>query len=109
MTNLHLFIIFVFIFQLVRLASPPGETGMLVVDSVVSELFSHYLISFFFFLQLILTAMPAVISIVSYVGIIRIQPHPDCLIQVPGGPAHKHLEPGDVLIRLNGEVVFSYS
>lgn len=23
---------------------------------------------------------------------------------VPGGPAHKHLEPGDVLIRLNGEV-----
>ncbi|KAG6390105.1 hypothetical protein SASPL_151587 [Salvia splendens] len=43
--------------QLVRLASPAGETGMLVVDSVV-----------------------------------------------PGGPAHKHLEPGDVLIRLNGEV-----
>ncbi|XP_042032900.1 protease Do-like 7 [Salvia splendens] len=43
--------------QLVRLASPTGETGMLVVDSVV-----------------------------------------------PGGPAHKHLEPGDVLIRLNGEV-----
>ncbi|KAG6410145.1 hypothetical protein SASPL_128195 [Salvia splendens] len=43
--------------QLVLLASPPGETGMLVVDSVV-----------------------------------------------PGGPAHKHLEPGDVLIRLNEEV-----
>ncbi|KAK4410130.1 Protease Do-like 7 [Sesamum angolense] len=42
--------------QLVRHASPPGETGMLVVDSVV-----------------------------------------------PDGPAHKHLEPGDVLIRLNGE------
>ncbi|KAL0283850.1 UNVERIFIED_CONTAM: Protease Do-like 7 [Sesamum angustifolium] len=43
--------------QIVRHASPPGETGMLVVDSVV-----------------------------------------------PGGPAHKHLEPGDVLVRLNGEV-----
>ncbi|XP_075494196.1 LOW QUALITY PROTEIN: protease Do-like 7 [Primulina tabacum] len=43
--------------QLVRHASPPGETGMLVVDSVV-----------------------------------------------PDGPAHKHLEPGDVLVRLNGEV-----
>lgn len=25
-------------------------------------------------------------------------------LQVPGGPAHKHLEPGDVLIRINGEV-----
>lgn len=23
---------------------------------------------------------------------------------VPGGPAHKHLEPGDVLVRMNGEV-----
>eukprot|EP01018_Ginkgo_biloba_P021651 Gb_35730 [translate_table: standard] len=44
--------------QTVRQASPPGETGMLVVDSVV-----------------------------------------------PGGPAHKHLEPGDVLVRVNGEVL----
>lgn len=26
------------------------------------------------------------------------------LLQVPGGPAHNHLEPGDVLIRMNGEV-----
>ena len=26
------------------------------------------------------------------------------LFQVPGGPAHKSLEPGDVLIRMNGEV-----
>lgn len=26
------------------------------------------------------------------------------LLQVPGGPAHNHLEPGDVLICLNGEV-----
>ncbi|KAL2246991.1 protease Do-like 7 isoform X1 [Sesamum indicum] len=47
--------------QLVRHASPPGETGMLVVDSVV-----------------------------------------------PDGPAHKHLEPGDVLIRLNGEVTTQF-
>jgi len=23
---------------------------------------------------------------------------------VPGGPAYKHLEPGDVLVRVNGEV-----
>ncbi|KAK4772827.1 hypothetical protein SAY87_027846 [Trapa incisa] len=47
--------------QIVRQASPPGETGMLVVDSVV-----------------------------------------------PGGPAHKHLEPGDVLVRTNGEVVTQF-
>ncbi|CAK9150637.1 unnamed protein product [Ilex paraguariensis] len=47
--------------ELVRHASPPGETGMLVVDSVV-----------------------------------------------PGGPAHKHLEPGDVLVRLNGEVTTQF-
>jgi hypothetical protein len=26
---------------------------------------------------------------------------------VPGGPAHKHLEPGDVLVRVNGEVSFA--
>lgn len=25
-------------------------------------------------------------------------------LQVPGGPAHKHLETGDVLVRVNGEV-----
>ncbi|KAL6956807.1 Protease Do-like 7, partial [Sarracenia purpurea var. burkii] len=42
--------------QMVRHASPSGETGMLVVDSVV-----------------------------------------------PGGPAHNLLEPGDVLVRINGE------
>lgn len=47
--------------QMVRHASPPGETGMLVVDSVV-----------------------------------------------PGGPAHKHLEPGDILIRINGEVITQF-
>ncbi|XP_062150732.1 protease Do-like 7 [Alnus glutinosa] len=47
--------------QVVRHASPPGETGMLVVDSVV-----------------------------------------------PGGPAHKHLEPGDVLVRVNGEVITQF-
>ncbi|GMH04350.1 hypothetical protein Nepgr_006189 [Nepenthes gracilis] len=44
--------------MMVRCASPAGETGMLVVDSVV-----------------------------------------------PGGPAHKHLETGDVLVRVNHEVM----
>lgn len=47
--------------QMVRLVSPPGETGMLVVDSVVPE-----------------------------------------------GPAHKHLEPGDVLVCINEEVVTQF-
>ena len=47
--------------QMVRLVSPAGETGMLVVDSVVPE-----------------------------------------------GPAHKHLEPGDVLVHINGEVVTQF-
>ncbi|KAL6912240.1 hypothetical protein ACP4OV_001045 [Aristida adscensionis] len=47
--------------QIVRAVSPAGETGMLVVDSVVPE-----------------------------------------------GPAHKHLEPGDVLVRINGEVVTQF-
>ncbi|KAG9130911.1 hypothetical protein Leryth_006685 [Lithospermum erythrorhizon] len=47
--------------QLVRDASPPGETGMLVVDSVV-----------------------------------------------PGGPAYSHLEPGDVLVHINGEVITQF-
>lgn len=47
--------------QMVRQASPIGETGMLVVESVV-----------------------------------------------PGGPAHQHLEPGDVLVRVNGEIVTQF-
>ncbi|KAJ7960112.1 protease Do-like 7 [Quillaja saponaria] len=47
--------------QMVRHASPEGETGMLVVDSVV-----------------------------------------------PGGPGYKHLEPGDVLVHVNGEVVTQF-
>uniref|UniRef100_A0A8R7USP2 PDZ domain-containing protein n=1 Tax=Triticum urartu TaxID=4572 RepID=A0A8R7USP2_TRIUA len=47
--------------QGVRLVSPAGETGMLVVDSLV-----------------------------------------------PDGPADKHLEPGDVLIRMNGEIVTQF-
>uniref|UniRef100_M4DXW5 PDZ domain-containing protein n=1 Tax=Brassica campestris TaxID=3711 RepID=M4DXW5_BRACM len=47
--------------QVVRHASPTGETGMLVVDSVV-----------------------------------------------PNGPADKHLEPGDVLIRVNGTVLTQF-
>ncbi|XP_021755026.1 protease Do-like 7 isoform X1 [Chenopodium quinoa] len=46
---------------MVRNASPSGETGMLVVDSVV-----------------------------------------------PGGPAYKHLETGDVLVRINGEVMTQF-
>ncbi|KAL6908133.1 hypothetical protein ACP4OV_002303 [Aristida adscensionis] len=47
--------------QIVRAVSPAGETGMLVVHSVVPE-----------------------------------------------GPAHKHLEPGDVLVCINGEVVTQF-
>ncbi|KAH9608555.1 hypothetical protein KSS87_019509 [Heliosperma pusillum] len=47
--------------QMVRHASPPEETGMLVVDSVV-----------------------------------------------PGGPAHKHLETGDVLVCVNGEIMTQF-
>ncbi|XP_024357766.1 protease Do-like 7 isoform X2 [Physcomitrium patens] len=47
--------------QMVRKASPPSETGMLVVESVV-----------------------------------------------PGGPAHKQLEPGDVLVRAGGEVLTQF-
>ncbi|KAE9598793.1 putative htrA2 peptidase [Lupinus albus] len=47
--------------QIVRHASPDGETGMLVVDSVV-----------------------------------------------PGGPGHKHLEPGDILVRVNGDVITQF-
>ncbi|MCO5609330.1 hypothetical protein L7F22_063556 [Adiantum nelumboides] len=47
--------------QMVRQASPAGETGMLVVESLV-----------------------------------------------PGGPAHNHLEPGDVLVRVNGEIVTQF-
>ncbi|XP_010485681.1 PREDICTED: protease Do-like 7 isoform X3 [Camelina sativa] len=47
--------------QVVRHASPTGETGMLVVDSVV-----------------------------------------------PSGPADKHLEPGDVLVRVNGIVLTQF-
>ncbi|XVE72190.1 hypothetical protein DITRI_Ditri11bG0019100 [Diplodiscus trichospermus] len=47
--------------QMVRHVSAQGETGMLVVESVV-----------------------------------------------PGGPAHNHLEPGDVLVRMNGEVITQF-
>ncbi|KAM0846526.1 hypothetical protein ACQ4PT_055622 [Festuca glaucescens] len=47
--------------QMVRLVSPAGETGMLVVHSVV-----------------------------------------------PDGPADKHLQPGDVLVRMNGELVTQF-
>ncbi|KAG6512378.1 protease Do-like 7 isoform X1 [Zingiber officinale] len=47
--------------KMVRLVSHAGETGMLIVESVV-----------------------------------------------PGGPAHKHLEPGDVLVHVNGEVVTQF-
>ncbi|KAI3835116.1 hypothetical protein MKX03_019742 [Papaver bracteatum] len=47
--------------QMVRNASPAGETGMLVVESLV-----------------------------------------------PNGPAHKELEPGDILVRVNGEVITQF-
>ncbi|KAL5811752.1 hypothetical protein ACOSQ3_026702 [Xanthoceras sorbifolium] len=47
--------------QMVRHASPPEETGLLVVDSVV-----------------------------------------------PDGPAHSQLEPGDVLVRVNGDVITQF-
>ncbi|KAI3917811.1 hypothetical protein MKW92_008437 [Papaver armeniacum] len=47
--------------QMVRHASPAGETGMLVVESLV-----------------------------------------------PDGPAHKQLEPGDILVRVNGEVITQF-
>ncbi|XP_028197147.1 protease Do-like 7 isoform X3 [Glycine soja] len=50
--------------QIVRHASPAGETGMLVVDSVVNKLLC--------------------------------------------GPGYKHLEPGDVLVRVNGEVITQF-
>lgn len=31
------------------------------------------------------------------------------IFQVPGGPAHLRLEPGDVLVRVNGEVSYTFS
>lgn len=70
---------------MVRRASPLVETGMLVVDSVVSSYFSLYIFSIRDFSSCVLTAV----------------------FQVPGGPAHNHLEPGDILIRMNGEVSMS--
>jgi len=30
-------------------------------------------------------------------------------MQVPEGPAHKHLEPGDVLVRINEEVSTAFN
>lgn len=53
---------------------------------------------------LILIAMPSETRIVAYVDY-KVSATLLCLLQVPGGPAQKHLEPGDVLIRLNGEVL----
>lgn len=32
-----------------------------------------------------------------------------CMFQVPGGPAYLQLEPGDVLVRVNGEVSYTFS
>ncbi|CAL5369266.1 unnamed protein product [Camellia sinensis] len=58
---------------IVRHASLSGETGMLVVDSVVTEVAPNNL-----------ARIPK-------------------LKQVPGGPAHNLLEPGDVLVRINGD------
>lgn len=31
------------------------------------------------------------------------------MFQVPGGPAYTHLEPGDILVRVNGEVSYEFS
>lgn len=74
---------------MVRHASPPGETGVLVVDSVVS------------FPSLSLTVGLVLFMFTSMIF------DDNCVLQVPGGPAHKHLEPGDVLVRMNGEVSYN--
>lgn len=78
---------------MVRHASPPGETGVLVVDSVVS--FPSLSLNMWLTVGLVLFMFTYIIS------------DDNCVLQVPGGPAHKHLEPGDVLVRMNGEVSYN--
>ncbi|WVZ73972.1 hypothetical protein U9M48_022215 [Paspalum notatum var. saurae] len=69
--------------QMVRLVSPEGETGMLVVDSLIS------------------TGAGKARARIRGSGV------PDGQ-HVPEGPAHKHLEPGDVLVYINEEVVTQF-
>jgi len=87
---------------MVRVVSPAGETGMLVVDSVViSDGYSskHVFIIPIIALHIVLChSIPCDFWNWKAVS-----------MQVPEGPAHKHLEPGDVLIRINEEVSTAFN
>lgn len=81
---------------MVRLVSPEGETGMLVVDSVVIS--GAYSSKHVFIIPHIVPRIVLCHSIIC-----ELKPEAVSM-QVPEGPAHKHLEPGDVLVRINEEV-----
>jgi len=85
--------------QMVRVVSPAGETGMLVVDSVVISGSKHVFIMPLIVLHTVLChSIPCDFWNWKAVS-----------MQVPEGPAHKHLEPGDVLIRINEEVSTAFN